>query len=224
MTADSANGLDRLQHVLRPAAGEAEGALVLFHGRGVDEHDLAPLLDVLDPDRSLVGAAPRGPVSLPPDPGAHWYGPVRRVGYPDRETFLRSYALLDEWLGALEQSTGVEPARTVIGGFSQGAVMAYALGLGPGRPVPAGVLAMSGFIPTVEGWSLDLSSRAGLPVAITHGTLDPVIPVEFGREARERLESAGLDVTYTESPIGHGVDPRLLPELGSWIMRVVPSS
>ena len=51
----------------RPAAGEPEGLLVLFHGRGADEHDLFPLLDLLDPERRLLGVTPRGPLSLPPD-------------------------------------------------------------------------------------------------------------------------------------------------------------
>ena len=65
--------LDRLLAIrVRPAAGEPEGALVLFHGRGADEHDLVPLLDALDPERRLLGVTPRGPLSLPPG-GAHWY-------------------------------------------------------------------------------------------------------------------------------------------------------
>ena len=51
----------------RPASGEPDGALVLFHGRGADEHDLFPLLDVLDPERRLDGYTPRGPLSLPPN-------------------------------------------------------------------------------------------------------------------------------------------------------------
>ena len=79
--------------------GEPEGALVLFHGRGADEHDLVPLLDVLDPERRLLGVTPRGPLSLPPG-GAHWYV-VPRVGYPDPETFHASYGSRRAWLDAL---------------------------------------------------------------------------------------------------------------------------
>ena len=75
--------------------------------------------------------------------------------------------------------------------------MAYALGLGAGRPTPAGIVAMSGFIPTVEGWSADLD-RPGLPVWITHGRRDPVISVEFAQAARDALTAAGADVTYRE--------------------------
>jgi phospholipase/carboxylesterase len=218
--ADELNALESLRFVQRPASGEPAGALVLFHGRGVDERDLAPLLDELDPERRLLGVAPRGPLTLPDSPGAHWYV-VRRVGYPDPESFAASYRTLDRWLGALAASAGVPPERTVLGGFSQGAVMAYALGLGEGRPRPAGILAMSGFVPAVEGWRLDLATRRGLPVAITHGSRDPVIDVEFGRRARDLLEQADLDVLYRESPIGHGIDPGLLPELASWLDGVL---
>src|SRR3954470_17717333 len=97
--------------VLRPPAGEPRGALVLSHGRGADEHDLLPLLDMLDPERRLTGATARAPLSLPPG-GAHWYV-VRRVGYPDRETFESSMALAGGWLEGLARETGVPLERTV---------------------------------------------------------------------------------------------------------------
>jgi phospholipase/carboxylesterase len=210
----AAVGLDLLAYRVRPARAAARGALVLLHGRGVDENDLYPLLDELDPEAGLVGAAPRCPLTLPPG-GNHWYI-VERVGFPHRETFLESFDLLSQWLEALAQDTGVPWERTVIGGFSQGAVMSYALALAAGRPSPAGLLAMSGFIPTVEGFDLDLA-RPGFPIAVTHGTLDPIIGVEFGRTARQRLEASGVRPLYRESPIGHGVDPAVLPDLHAWL-------
>lgn len=211
-----------LTHRVRPAAGEPEGALVLLHGRGTDEHDLEPLLDVLDPAVRRVGVTPRGPYSFPPG-GAHWYA-VRRVGFPDPETFHSVYALAGGWLDATTESLGVPIARTILGGFSQGAVMSYVLGLGAGRPEPAGIIALSGFIPTVEGFELDLAGREGFPVAIGHGTYDPIIGVEWGREARERLENAAAAVTYRESPMGHAVDPGFLSELAGWVERTLSRS
>lgn len=206
---------EALDHLVRPARGEPEGALVLFHGRGTDERDLYPLLDELDPDRRLVGITPRAPLTLPPG-GSHWYI-VRRVGYPDATTFFDSLARADEFLAGVAEVHDVPPERTALGGFSQGTVMAYALGLGRGRPRPAGIMALSGFIPTVEGFKLDLESRRGLPVAIAHGTQDPVIGVEFARDARARLEAAGLEVLYRESPVPHTIDPRVLGELRGWL-------
>jgi phospholipase/carboxylesterase len=208
------------QHRVRPAAGEPEGALVLFHGRGADELDLVPLLEVLDPERRYLGVTPRGPLSLPPG-GAHWYV-VPRVGYPDPNTFLPTTERAGVWLGALARESGIPPERTVLGGFSQGAVMTYALGLGRGRPRYAALIGLSGFIPTVEGWEPDLD-RELPPVAIGHGTYDPIIDVEFGRRARETLQAAGAAVTYRESPMPHAIDPRFAAELAPWIASALRS-
>lgn len=212
----------QLEYLLRPAAADPEGALVLLHGRGTDERDLFPLLDMLDPERRLLGATARGPLSLPPG-GAHWYA-VRRVGYPDPGTFQSTYPRLTGWLDDLLAEHGIAPGRTVLGGFSQGSVMSYALGLGAGRPRPAGIVALSGFIPEVEGFELELGRAAGLPVAIGHGTHDPVIAVEFGREARDRLTEAGADVTYRESPMPHTIDPAFMRELPGWLERTIASA
>jgi phospholipase/carboxylesterase len=187
---------------------------VLLHGRGTSPEDILPFADELDPDRRLEAIAPRGPLSLPPG-GSHWYQ-VRRVGYPGPETFFPTYELLTAWLDALD--TPIE--KTVIAGFSQGAVMTYALGLGDGRPRPAGLIALSGFMPAVEGFTLDVDDLDGYPVAIGHGTFDPVIEPQFGRDARDRLESAGADVLFRESPVAHTLDPDFLPELAAFVGRV----
>jgi phospholipase/carboxylesterase len=208
-------GLAALAHQARPASGGPDGALVLLHGRGADEHDLLPLADALDPGRRLHVVAPRGPLALPPG-GAHWYV-LAGVPTPDPETFRATYATLTGWLDALPETIGVPWERTVLGGFSQGSVMSYAAGLGAGRPSPAGILALSGFVPEVPGFDLALDARAGLPVAIGHGSADPVIPVRFGRRAAQRLADAGLDVTYRESPMAHGIDPGFLADLRGWI-------
>jgi phospholipase/carboxylesterase len=212
-------GIDDLVHHVRPATGDPEGALVLLHGRGTTEDDMAPLLDELDPDRRLAGVAPRAPLELPPG-GAHWYS-VRRVGFPERETFAPTYDRLTGWFDSLHEALGVPIERTVLGGFSQGAVMAYALGLGEGRPRPAGLIALSGFIPTVEGFALDLGDLGGYPVAIGHGALDPIIEVGFGRSARDRLEEAGAAVQWRETPVPHTLDEELLPDLERFVRETL---
>src|SRR5690606_22118866 len=128
----------------------------------------------------------------------HWYI-VPRVGYPHQETFHASYELLTGGLDALLSEHGIGWERTVIGGFSMGAVMSYSVALGPGRPVPAGLVALSGFIPTVDGWQPGLAGREGLQVLIHHGNADPVIPVSFGQAARDLLEAGGLAPRYLET-------------------------
>ena len=208
--------MNSIAHATREAAGEPAGALVLFHGRGADEHDLYPLLDFLDPERRLLGVTPRGPLSFPPG-GAHWYA-LQQVGYPDRETFLQTYEQVGAWLDSFLEERGIPHARTVLGGFSMGGVMTYSFGLGKGRPRPAALIALSSFIPTVEGFELDLGEIP--PVAIGHGVHDPIIPVDFGRRARQLLEEAGASVLYREYPLPHAIDPSFLMELRGWLTRV----
>jgi phospholipase/carboxylesterase len=210
-----------LTYVERASAGDPAGLLVLHHGRGADEHDLLGLADVLDPQRRLHVVSPRGPLTLPGWPGYHWYA-VPRVGYPDEDTFARAYDQLAAFHEELWERTGVAPGRTVLGGFSMGSVMSYALGLGGDRPVPAGILAFSGFLPTVEGWDAELGSRTSLPVFIAHGRNDPVMNVEFARQARERLEQAGLPVEYHESDGAHHIDPAHVPAATQWLGSTLP--
>jgi phospholipase/carboxylesterase len=200
-----------LAHLIREPAGDPpHGALILNHGRGTDEHDLYGLLDELDPERRLLGVTPGAPLTGIPPGGRHWYL-VPRVGFPDPDSFDRSYRMLSEFLDGLLAAWGIGWERTVIGGFSMGAVMSYAVGLGVGRPRPGGIVALSGFVPTVEGWRPELESRQALPVLIHHGRSDPVIGVEFARRARELLEGGGLAVTYLESDAGHWLPPEVLP-------------
>jgi phospholipase/carboxylesterase len=207
----------------RPAAGEPEGLLVLHHGRGTDESDLLGLRDALDPRARLALVTPRAPLRLSGAPGYHWYV-VPRVGYPDPDTFHAAYRQLAVFHDQLWTQTGLGPERTVLGGFSMGAVMSYALGLGADRPRPAGILAFSGFVPTLEGWTPDLQGRKALSVFIAHGRLDPVIGVGFARRARDLLEAAGLEVSYQESDVGHQIDPRLLPAASGWLDRSIAPS
>jgi phospholipase/carboxylesterase len=201
----------------RPAEGDAHGLLVLHHGRGADESDLLSLGGHLDPERRLHVVAPRAPLELG-GPGYHWYV-VPRVGYPDPETFHSAYARLAAFHDELWRQTGLTPEQTVLGGFSMGSVMSYALGLGPDRPAPAGILAFSGFVPTVEGWEPDVPRAT--QVFVAHGRGDPVIGVGFARVAERLLRDAGMEVEYDESDAGHWIDPQAAARATAWLRSVV---
>jgi phospholipase/carboxylesterase len=207
----------------RPATGEPAGLLVLHHGRGTDEHDLLGLAEVLDAERRLHVVTPRAPLTLAGLPGNHWYV-VPRVGYPDPASFHAAFAKLAEFHDELWERTGIGPQQTVLGGFSMGAVMSYSLALARDRPTPAGVLAFSGFVPSVDGWQPQFADRIGLRTFIAHGRRDPVIEVGFARQARDLLESAGLDVAYHQSDVGHQIDPAHIPAAVDWLSTVVPPS
>lgn len=200
----------------RPAAGDPAGLLVLHHGRGTNENDLLPLGDVLDPERRLHVVTPRGPLTLPGWSGYHWYV-VPRVGYPDPDTFNAAFASLAALHDDLWRRTGLGPEQTVLGGFSMGSVMSYSLGLAGSRPAPAGILAFSGFVPVVEGWSASLEDRQGTRAFIAHGRNDPIMEVGFARQARELLEQGGLEVEYHESDAGHHIDPAQIPAAVEWL-------
>ena len=212
------SALGNFRFQVREPAAEPEGLLVLFHGRAADELDLQPFFDILDPEQRLLGVTPRGPLTLPPS-GAHWYV-VPRVGYPDPDTFHATYESGAAWLDALAERTGIPAERTILGGFSQGAVMSYAFGLGPDRPRPAGIMALSGFIPTVPGWSPDLE-RPPPRVAIGHGTQDPVISVDFARQAHATLDQGGADITYQEYPLPHTADLTFVRSLAPWLRETL---
>jgi predicted esterase len=125
---------------------------VLFHGRGADERDLLPLLDLLDPERRFLGVTPRGPLHLPPG-GAHWYA-VREIGYPEAQTFTETYAVAASWLDDVVDDAGLRGRRRARG-FSQGAVMACARARSGQRDPPA--MALSGFVPAVPGFELGVA-------------------------------------------------------------------
>jgi phospholipase/carboxylesterase len=195
---------DALTRRERPARGAAEATLLFLHGRAGDETSLEPLLTELDPDRRLHGITLRAPhddaAGL-----AHWYALDDERGEPEPTTFAASLEAL--------AGEALDWERTIVGGFSQGAVMAYALGLGAGRPSPLGVIALAGYLPA----DLDLGGHEGVRVAIAHGTGDTVIPIARARAARDRLQQAGLDVLYRETPQFHGIDAVTVHVLQNWI-------
>jgi phospholipase/carboxylesterase len=211
-----------LVHLVREAAGEPQGALVLNHGRATSERDLYPLLDELDPERRLVGVTPGAPLTGIPPGGRHWYL-VPRVGYPDPDTFAASYATLTDFLDGFLEERGIGWDNTVIGGFSMGAVMSYAVALGEGRPSPAAIVALSGFVPTVEGWEPHLDDREGLPVFIHHGRYDPIISVDFGRRAAELLGDGGLGVDYLETDAAHSVPLEAVAKAAALVRAEIPA-
>lgn len=189
---------------------------MLHHGRGTDERDLLGLADVLDPEGRLHVVTPRAPLALEGSPGYHWYL-VPRVGHPDHDTFQAARAALAELHDGLWEKTGIDPSRTVLGGFSMGTVMSYAMALSADRPAVAGILAFSGFVPTVDDWQPQFEDRQGTRAFIAHGSRDPIMEIGFAHRAHELLEAGGLDVEYHESDLGHQIDPAHLSAASGWL-------
>jgi len=176
---------------------------------------------VLDPEQRLHVVTPRAPLALPGSPGYHWYL-VPRVGYPDHDTFDAARTALAGLHDELWRETGIGPERTVLGGFSMGCVMSYAMALSAERPAVAGILAFSGFVPAVDGWRPYFEDRRGTRAFVSHGRNDPVIGVDFAHRARQLLEAGGLSVEYHESELGHQIEPAHLSAASGWLRDSLP--
>ena len=192
-----------LEHIDRPAAGDPVGALVFFHGYSGNPADFVELLNKVDPERRFHGYLPRAP-----HPGVEG-----RTSWFDRgstDPAERHLTPLIEWLDGLP----FERKRTVFAGLSQGANIAYSVGLGPGYPRPAGIIALAG------GFRDELPpdlERPLPPIAIAHGLADESIPVSVARHARDVLEGAGAAVLYRETPVGHEIDEAVVPALQAFL-------
>ena len=206
----------------RPADGEAEGLLVLHHGRGADEHDLLGLADVLDPQRRLHVVTPGRPLTVPGLPGQPLVRrPARRLPGPRhvRGRYAQLAAFHDELWDANRHRPAAHRARRLLDGLGD-ELRARA------RRRPAGGRPGSSPSPASSR-----PSRAGLPtspaaqqtrVFIAHGRQDPVMDVEFARRAHELLTAGGLEVEYHESDAGHYIDPAHVPAAISWLKATLP--
>ncbi|MGH9023338.1 MAG: thioredoxin [Acidimicrobiia bacterium] len=194
--------------------GAADRLLLLVHGRGADERDLEGLLSFLDPTGRYVAVLPRGPLPFPP--GFEWF--EIGEGFPKvaAETFIPALEALDQLVEEACAELGLERSTAVFGGFSQGAAMALALGLRRSeRVAPAGILAMSGFLPEVDG--LDLVASAGPATLVQHGTQDPLIPSRHGRRTASSVAERGSPVVFLEYPMGHQLTPESAEDAQRWL-------
>jgi phospholipase/carboxylesterase len=204
----------------REKTAERPPLLLLLHGVGSNEADLFGLAPYLD-ERFLVVSA-RAPVVL--GPGSFgWF----RIDFTpegmvaDLAQAKRSLEMLPGFIDGLVETYGTDARRTYLAGFSQGAMMSLALMLT--RPERlAGVAAMSGRLPRqVIETPPDRDALDGMPVHITHGLYDPVLPVENARAAREYLETLPVELTYREYPMGHEVSMESLRDVTAWLTRAL---
>jgi thioredoxin 1 len=134
--------------------------------------------------------------------------------------FSDTLAAVDDLLDAASAEHGLAREQAVVGGFSQGAGLALALGLSPSeRARPAGVLAMSPFVPPGL-LQVDLEASRGVPVLLQHGTDDPMVPVAGTRELAKVLSEAGVPVVFGEYPMGHEVALESVQQAQSWLDRI----
>ncbi len=204
--------------------------VVLLHGFGAPGDDLVPLADELDAPAGTRFLFPQAPTLLPPELGggegrAWWMIDVMRLSMalmlgnardltrevPEGLAAARSE--VEGMLDALVREHGVERERLVLGGFSQGAMLACDVALRTHEPL-AGLVLMSGTFLAEDEWRPLMPARAGLAVLQSHGTSDPLLPFEVATRLRDALTEAGLAVDFVSFAGGHGIAPSVMERLG----------
>ncbi|HLW03805.1 MAG TPA: alpha/beta fold hydrolase [Ktedonobacterales bacterium] len=208
-----------LAHLVQPASARSEGKpplLIQLHGIGSNERDLFAFAPLLDP-RFLVLSV-RAPQVVGPDNFAWFEVQFLEQGYIINAEQLRSsFEELVRFIGAATAAYEADPQRVYLIGFSQGASMSLAVSLAHPELV-AGACIMSGrLMPEVVPWFAPKEQVQGLPLLVTHGTEDVVIPIRYARQARQALEDLPVSLTYHEYRMGHEVSPSNLEDVRTWL-------
>jgi phospholipase/carboxylesterase len=192
--------------------------VISLHGWGASAHDLLGLAPHLHGGEALV-LCPQGPVAFQTGPGQKGFGwfPITGGGPMDPAEFAKGRDVLARFIDQAFETFPIDPRKLAVMGFSQGGVMAFDLVLRD--PVRfAGLAALSSWLPNDLANTIPVDQGlAGFPVLVQHGTSDPMIPVERGRETRQRLTQMGVDLSYREYEMQHELRPESLRDLVSWL-------
>jgi thioredoxin 1 len=195
---------------------KAERLLVLMHGLGANEQDLAALAPIIDPDGAFVVVCPRGPYAY--GPGFAWF----RMEAPDtaRLTMSSSLGAVDEVIESALAEYDLKREEMVAGGFSMGGAMSIKYTFRTAeKPRPAGVLVMSGFLPSEASDELDFAGTLP-PVLMQHGTLDPMVPIDRARATARILQEHNVPLVFREYPMQHHVTPDSARDAMDWLAQI----
>jgi phospholipase/carboxylesterase len=188
--------------------------IVALHGWGANAHDLLGLAPYFHGGEALV-LCPQGPVTVPVGEGVVGYGwfPLSGGAELDSSALTMAGLRLKTFLDQAFEVHPVDPKHLLIMGFSQGGVMAYDLVLrDPGSYT--GLVAMSSWLPEEVAAGVEANAGgAALPILITHGTADPMIPVGRAQDSNERLRALGYAPIYREYDMQHELRPEALRDV-----------
>ena len=218
-----------LVHEARPAAsgngadGERPPLLLLLHGVGANERQMAQIAPAFDPRFVVVSV--RSPLTIGPNAFAWFHvtftaqGPVIVA-----EEAEAGWTLLSRFIDEAVVAYGADPARVFLAGFSQGGIMALATLLTAPEKV-AGAVSMSGrLLPEVLPHAAAHEALREKPVLIVHGTDDEKLGIHLARWAREQLERFPLALTYRELPMGHTITEESLAIVSAWLTASLDES
>ena len=197
---------------------EKNPLLLLLHGYGSNEQDLFSFASELPEEYYIVSA--RAPYDLTYGSYA-WYAinfDADQNKFSDNDQAIISRDIVAGFIDELVSNYPIDANNVTLIGFSQGTILSYAIALSYPEKVQR-VVAMSGYInPEILEKNYLKNSFSNLQLFVSHGTADQVIPVEWGRKAKPFLENLGINVTYKEYPIGHGVSPQNFYDFKNWLL------
>lgn len=191
--------------------------LLLLHGYGSNEADLFSFASEL-PDEYYVISA-RAPYDLQYGSYA-WYAinfDADQNKFSDHDQAILSRDIVVKFIEELKSNFPIDSADITLIGFSQGSILSYSIALSYPNIVQR-VGALSGYLNldiTVDNYQNN--DFSGLKIFSSHGTVDQVIPVEWARKTDPILKNLGINSTYKEYPIGHGVSPKNFFDLKDWL-------
>lgn len=190
--------------------------LILLHGVGSNEKDLFSFAQQL-PEKYLIVSA-RGPNTIGPDSYA-WYEVDFSSGKPviNKQQAEQSRLLLIDFIEALKKKYSFDKKQVYICGFSQGAIMAYGLGLTRPDKVKGIALLSGRLMDEIKPLVRPAAELKDLKVFMSHGTNDAVLGIHYAREGKAYLESLGVHPQYKEYPEGHTISSEMLKDLINWL-------
>ncbi len=216
--------MDLLHTLYEPVGPGPHPTVLTLHGWGANALDLLGLAPYLAGGRFLV-LCPQGPVEVPlgQATGFGWF-PLTAGGPVDMQAFRAGLDAVRRFLDDAVRRYPIDRGRLVIMGFSQGGVMAYALGLSEPQRF-AGLVALSSWLPAELASTLPPAERKHLATLVHHGAVDPMIDIERGRQSIERLRQLGVPVTFREFDMAHEINARSLTDLSHWLAdRIGPTA
>jgi phospholipase/carboxylesterase len=193
--------------------------LLLLHGYGSNEEDLFSFATELPDEYYIISA--RAPYNM--QYGAYaWYAinfDADENKFSDHEQAKISRDLIAQFIDELIQTYPIDSKNVTLVGFSQGSILSYAIALSHPEKIQR-VVALSGYIsePILEENYLH-NDFSKLKIFHSHGTADQVIPVEWARKTKPFLEKLGINSTYKEYPVGHGVAPQNFYAFKNWLLE-----
>lgn len=191
--------------------GEKYPVIYVMHGMGSNEKDILGLIEELQNDFILIGI--RG--SLSKDNGFAYFN-IKSFGNPDIDSFDKAVLNLKEFIDNAPKGYPIDTAKQYLLGFSQGAILSMTLALILGDKLK-GIIALSGYIPKHVKENYSIKVFENLLVFISHGELDPIFPVNIGKDNYNFFKERDENVTYKHYPMGHEVSLETKKDFVKWI-------